>query len=35
MVVSLHLLQESTLAAGVEHPLFDVAAVPGHGVNEH
>lgn len=35
MVVSLHLLQESTLAAGIEHPLFNVAAVPWHGVNEH
>lgn len=35
MVDPLHLLQESTFAAGIEHPLFNVAAVPRHGVNEH
>lgn len=35
LVISLHLLQESTLAAGVEHSLLDAAAVSRHGVDEH
>lgn len=34
-VVSLHLLQEATLAAGVEHSFLDAAAVSRHGVDEH
>lgn len=35
MVVPLHLVQESTFAARIEHALLNVAAVPRHGVNEH
>lgn len=35
MVIPLHLLQQSVLTAGVEHPLLDATAVPRHGVDEY